>query len=670
MTNRFVSALAKGTALVVAGMLVALLVGLGLGGGAAPLLLVDPGPVVRFGLPLSKALVNLGAALSLGSLGVAAFALSQNSRSFERALLVSAWGAGLWSMAGTATAFFTFLAVYLEPVSIDERFGELLWLYLLETDIGRAWLITVGIAAVVTVLSLVVRSFALVFVTGFVAVAGLWPLAEQGHAAGTANHGAAVSSSFVHAVFAALWIGGLVMIAVIAWSEKPTGRQFHSVVSRYSTIALVSFIVVALSGFTNAFLRIGSLEGLFSSYGALVIAKGVALVVLGAWGVAYRTKLIGGLVLKPHTTTTRVVVRVVAAELFLMGVASGLAAALARTQPPVPQIPASALTQATPAEILTGEVVPPPFEWWRIATEWRLDILWALIVVFGIYFYVAGHLRLAQRGDTWPIVRTISWVSGLLLLGVATNSGLAFYGTYLFSVHMIGHMVLSMAIPLLLVLAAPVTMASRAIQARKDGSRGSREWILALVHSKYLAVLGHPLVAAAIFGLSLVVFYYSPLFEWALREHLGHQWMIIHFVLSGYLFAQALVGVDPSPHNPPYPMRLIIVLATMAFHAFFGLSLISGTGLLAPDWYGAMGREWGLDPLSDQQRGGELAWGLGEVPTLVLAIAVTYAWSKSDDRANKRRDRLVARQGDLELDAYNEMLRKRQLLETKRPNRG
>jgi putative copper resistance protein D len=145
--------------------------------------------------------------------------------------------------------------------------------------------------------------------------------------------------------------------------------------------------------------------------------------------------------------------------------------------------------------------------------------------------------------------------------------------------------------------------------------------------------------------------------------------MTAHFILTGYLFAQALVGVDPSPHNPAYPLRLMIVLGTMAFHAFFGLSLIYGTGLLAPEWYGAMGREWGLSPLLDQQRGGELAWGLGEIPTLVLAIVVTYSWSKSDDRKNKRRDRQADRDGDQELNAYNDMLQARQRAE-QRLNRG
>jgi len=658
VTNRLIPAFTAVGALFLSGLGVALVFGLLAGGGAEPLLLVDPGPTVRWGIPLAKAFVHLGAALAVGSLMVAAFVLSRKAKAFSLALVVAACGAGLMTVASGTSAFFTFMAIYVEPVSIDQQFGDLLWLYLQSTEIGRSWLITMGLSAIVTVLSVVVRSFGGVFAAGVLSVAALWPLAEQGHAAGTANHEAAVSASYAHSVFAAMWVGGLAVMAIIAWSEKPSASQLHGMLQRYSTIALVSFIVVAVSGLTNAWLRVGTLAELASGYGALVIAKTLSLVILGVMGALYRGRLLGKLEEGTQKNFT-VVSRMIAAELTVMGVASGLASALARTQTPIPQIPARDFAQATPAEILTGEPLPPEFTWSKLFTLWELDLLWALIAVFAIVYYVWGHLRLATRGDHWPIARTIFWVSGMLLLIFATNSGLVVYGTYLFSIHMLGHMLLSMAVPLLLVLGAPVTLASRAIAARKDGSRGSREWILVAVHSRYLAVIGHPVVAAAIFGLSLIVFYYSPLFEWALREHLGHMWMTAHFVFSGYLFAQALIGIDPSPHNPPYPLRLIIVLATMAFHAFFGLSIILGTGLLVPEWFGAMGRTWGDSPLVDQQNGGELAWGLGEFPTLALAILVTWAWSKSDDRINKRRDRKADRDGDLELDAYNEMLKAR-----------
>ena len=93
-------------------------------------------------------------------------------------------------------------------------------------------------------------------------------------------------------------------------------------------------------------------------------------------------------------------------------------------------------------------------------------------------------------------------------------------------------------------------------------------------------------------------------------------------------------------------MRLVLLLATMALHAFFGLAIISNTGLFLSDWYGAMGRTWGATPLADQQAAGGIAWSVGEIPTVSLAIIVAILWSRSDAREAKRRDRAADRDGD------------------------
>jgi len=179
------------------------------------------------------------------------------------------------------------------------------------------------------------------------------------------------------------------------------------------------------------------------------------------------------------------------------------------------------------------------------------------------------------------------------------------------------------------------------------------------VHSKVAVVLTHPLVAGGLFAVSLWVFYYSPLFRWATEDHIGHTWMVVHFLITGYLFAQTLVGIDPIPNRAPYPLRLLLLLATMAMHAFFGLSLVTSTSLLLADWYGAMGRTWGMTPLADQQAGGGIAWSVGEIPTVVLAIVVAVMWSRSDARDARRQDRAADRDGDAELLAYNDMLASR-----------
>jgi putative copper resistance protein D len=223
---------------------------------------------------------------------------------------------------------------------------------------------------------------------------------------------------------------------------------------------------------------------------------------------------------------------------------------------------------------------------------------------------------------------------------------------------MVQHMMLAMLVPLFLVLAAPVTLLLRAVPARRDGSRGPREWVLALVHSRWGQFLARPLVAAVLFAGGMIAFYYTPAFEFAVTNHLGHVWMVVHFTLVGYLFANALVGIDPGPTRPGFPQRLLLLFATMAFHAFFGVVLTSGTSLLVADWFGNMGRPWGPSAIEDQQRGGGVAWGIGELPTLVLAITVAMMWTKSDEREARRRDRQADRDGDAELREYNAMLAK------------
>ena len=174
-----------------------------------------------------------------------------------------------------------------------------------------------------------------------------------------------------------------------------------------------------------------------------------------------------------------------------------------------------------------------------------------------------------------------------------------------------------------------------------------------MVHSRALRVLANPVVAAALFFFSLAVFYYSPLFELALRTHTGHVLMMAHFLLTGYLFVWALVGIDPGPKRWSPLLLLVVLFATMSFHAFFGVVMTGSTTVLAPDFFGELRLPWLTDPLADQQRAGAIAWGIGEAPTVALTLMVALAWVRSDRAESRRRDRQADRDGDAELAAYN-----------------
>lgn len=638
-----------------AGLIAALLVG----GGAVPPKLLDPGPIVMWGLPAVKLVANLGAAAMLGSLVLALFGLRAGTRPFELAIDTASVGAAVFTIGSGITAFLTFMAAFNPKLTADRGFGEQFGRYLLELPLGQAWLITTLMGAVITLLLFGWRSWTGTMLTAVLAAASFLPMATQGHSGDVAGHTVAVNAILLHTIGAAVWVGGLLLLVILRQVDgapqpktpKTDARiDLPVLVARYSSLALAAFAVVAFSGVARTVVALGEWSELLSPYGLIVIAKAVALVGLGLFGAWYRRRLIPNLA---GTRQKRAFWSLILGELALMGIASGAAAALARTPPPLGE---QAPAVQTPAQRLTREPLPPELTLERWFTSFDLDVLWIAAVGFGVFLYIVGIVRLRRRGDAWPVHRTIFWMLGLALLLWVTSGPINAYQDYLFSVHMAGHMLLSMAIPVLLVAGAPITLALRSIHKRDDGTRGGREWILWAVHSPYSRFITHPLVAAGIFAVSLWAFYFTDLVRWAMYDHLGHEWMIIHFLISGYLFAMTLIGVDPIPYRLPYAGRLITLIAVMATHAFFGMAIMMQSGLFVAEWFGALGRTWGPTPMEDQYIGGGIAWSVGEIPTLILAVTVAIQWSRSDVRLQRRRDRHADRTGDAELEEYNARL--------------
>ena len=637
-----------GPAILAVSALVTLLAGLVYGGGAEPLLNADPGDLVRWGQPVTTLGVNLAAAGMLGSLVLALFALRAGERPFDIALDVASVSAAVFTITAGARTYLTFLEVFNATPSLGAEFGQLLGRYLLDTEFGRAWGITTLAGAVLTVLIFAVRGWTATLVVAGLAAASLIPMATQGHSGEDWGHNIAVSALALHIIAAAVWLGGLLLLVILR--PQLRAAELSRVLARFSSIALAAFVVVAGSGIARAAVGLLAWENLLSPYGAILAAKVIALAVLGVFGAWYRMRLIARL---GEDAASRRFWALIAAELVFMGIASGAAVALSRTPPPVDtRLPET----LTPAQWLTGSPLPPELTIQQWLTAIDVDVLWLAAVGFGLFFYLAGAWRLHRRGDRWPIYRTVLWVLGLLLLLWVTCGPINAYQDYLFSIHMVGHMLLSMAIPMMLVFGAPVTLAARAIHKRDDGTRGGREWILWAVHTPFSRVVTHPLFAAAMFIGSLWAFYYTDLFRWSLYDHLGHEWMVAHFLISGYLFVQSLVGIDPVPLRAPYPFRLLTLIGVMAMHAFFGIAIMMSSGLFVAEWFGSMGRTWGLPPLEDQYTGGGIAWSIGEIPTLILAITVAIQWSRSDDRLQRRSDRQADRSGDAELHEYNARL--------------
>ena len=629
--------------------LAACLVVIGVGGAAAPAApgLQDPGAVVRWGLPIIRTVHDLSAALTVGLFFLAAVAIPDRaSAALARA---PQWGvaAGItWVVSGLIGVVLGFANIAGTPLGSSgffAQFQRFVW----SVETLREGLISAFLAAIAVTVAAMWSSRRAVLWAGIVSVVAILPLALAGHGASTVEHETAVNGLAFHLVGTALWVGGLGALVLL---RPVLGKWLPIVVERYSKVAAWSLLTVALSGVVSAAVRMSGLSDLATTYGAIILAKVVAIVVLGQLGLAQRTKVIARL--RETPSSAPLFARLIAVELVVMGAAIGIATALARTGNPSLERPAP----ASLAEGLTNYPEPAAPDATSWLTMWRWDWLWGTVAVVAILLYVGGVVRLMRRGDRWPVSRTIVWVLGWATFIWSVCGAPGVYGRVSFSWHMTSHMTIAMIVPILLVLAAPITLIARVESPRKDGTYGPREIVLGLVHSKYVAFWANPIVAGVNFVFGLIIFYYTPLFELALTTHTGHVLMVIHFLLAGYLFAMVLIGVDPGPRKWAPALRLVVLFATMSFHAFFGVAIQSSTSLLAPGFFSIIHIPWIPDPLLDQQQGGAIAWGIGDVPSLLLAMLLVLSWVRSDDAEARRHDRQADRDHDADLTAYNARL--------------
>jgi putative copper resistance protein D len=637
-------------ALAVAAML-ALPLAAVIGAAVTAPVVADPGAFVRWGVLYARVVHDLAAATTIGLLVHAAYLVPETTRTNRRvtATRLAGIAAGLWALAGAAGAIFTMAASIGIPLT-DPAFGQQFTTFAWTYQPTRVALITAAVAAAISLGALVANSRATMAWLSVLAVLGVLPLALAGHAAGATDHGTAVNALAVHLVAVTVWVGGLVGLALLRPLLDATtldGRSdFAVTASRYSTLAGWCFGAVALSGLQSALIRIGPLSDLGTRYGVLLLVKTAALLLLGYAGWRHRRSLLAGL----REGRTAPFVRLVVAELVVMGIAMGTAVALARSAPPVPD---TAVEDPSPAFALTGYPDPGPLTGDSWFTTWTTEWLWLSVAVVAVGLYVGGVITLRRRGDAWPIHRTVVWVLGWAVFVYSTSGAPGVYGRVLFSMHMVMHMVVAMLVPLLLVPAAPILLALRALPARPDKTWGPRELVLQVVHSRVFRAFANPVVAAALFFFSLAIFYYSPLFELALRTHTGHVLMIVHFLLTGYLFTWVLIGIDPGPKKWPPLMLLVVLFATMSFHAFFGVVMTGSSSLLAPDFFQFVRLPWMTDPLGNQHEAGAIAWGIGEAPTVILTLLVAVAWVRTDRAETTRKDRQADRDGGAELAAYN-----------------
>ena len=596
-----------------------------------------PGMLTSMLSALLRLTADITGGLTTGGLAGAAFLTPRRSRTLidnYRDLRLIRPAATVWLIA----------AVLLIPIDAADAGGQPLTKLLTPGAIGYlvqasylpgAWIVAAGIAVTILAAAYLVRGWvSTLLLTGIGIIGLLAPVLVTQVLVGP-NHDFGGDAAMFATPALGIWIGATAALTR-RWRASRPGT---TTIRRHWILAVIAWITWTAGSIIIAAVELAGTPPWAAPTGILFA---IQLLLVAA--------IAGPVLLRRTWFATRIAPAVLLAVLLI---AAGIGVVMARIPPPVYFLPTDG------QQLFLGYQVNTPLTPITLWTAGRVNILFLVIAVAGIAAYAAAVIRLRRRGDRWSNGRTSAWMLGWVSVIITTSSGVGPYSSASFAVHMGLHMSLNMLGPLLLVLGGPITLFLRATTAhRRDEFAGPHEWLVALTHSKLLRVTYNPMYALAVFVGSYYAIYLTPFFDWAMRYHWAHQGMTLHYLAIGYVFYALIIGVDAPPRPLPHIGKLGLVLAAMPFHAFFGVVVMTSDTLLAGTYFQYLDIPWIGSLAHDQYVAGGVAWAAGELPLIVVVIALVTQWAKQDTRQAKRIDRHADRGLDDDYEQYNAMLNK------------
>jgi len=588
----------------------------------------------------SKYLAYLSSFIVVGFLLAFTFLLINKEGSLQEVSLKLRQRASIfalfWFLSSTVFLITTFANI-LDTSFVDALDMTSLQSFVTQVTLGKYLFAQTVAAFFVGYLLLRVRRVIPMMALLLISIIAIAAPALESHSVSGGSHALATGSMLLHVIGLSLWVGGLFALTFIPIDDRKIAIQ------RFSVMALWAAIVVVLSGVVNAWARLNFKDAWDTTYARVIILKSLLAAVLIFIGYLHKKNLA-----QKSEINWAILTRLIGYEVLLMAAITAIGIWLS--------------VNASPDRIVEP-VIPAEPTFARILFAYDPNLFMMGILALAVALYIKGVVILRKRGDSWPVGRTVAFALGISAIDFATSGGLGVYAMYSFEYHMIAHMTLGMIAPIGLVLGAPITLALRTLpQGRTKEERGPRGILLALLHSRYGMIITHPVIALILFDGSLFVLYFTDLFGTLMASHAGHLLMNLHFIAVGFLFFMIIVGIDPNPRRVHHLLRIVILFATMAIHAFFSIALLATTTLVDKGFYAAQGAPWLLgDFLGDQRSGGSVSWAMGEIPIILALVATFIQWMREDAKETRRIDRneerMAAMGEDDELAQYNSYLK-------------
>ncbi|AKA05447.1 hypothetical protein SAZ_25590 [Streptomyces noursei ZPM] len=278
----------------------------------------------------------------------------------------------------------------------------------------------------------------------------------------------------------------------------------------------------------------------------------------------------------------------------------------------------------------------------RLLDSWRLDpyALVLILVLGGLYAW--GVVRLARRGQRWPVARSVAFAGlGLGAVAVATMSGLAVYDHELFWPAAVQNIVLDLIAPLGLALGDPLSLALKVLPPERRTAR----WLRARLSGRLLRFLTFPLVSTVLVLSSELAIYFTPYFPTALRHGPLHELMYLQLLVVGSLFVLPMLSREELlPSWCSHPVRALLVLLDGLVDAVPGIVVMTSGTLIAGGWYASQHRPWDPSLQQDQMIGGGLMLTIAELVGLPFMIAVFAEWVRDERRRTRALDARLDRE--------------------------
>ena len=251
-------------------------------------------------------------------------------------------------------------------------------------------------------------------------------------------------------------------------------------------------------------------------------------------------------------------------------------------------------------------------------SPWRFSVHPSTVIgIIALAVVYQWRVRVGARqgyalGRTKPALMTLALVTLFLSLNGWLHD---LSDSYLFSAHMVQHLVLALVIAPILIMATPGWMLRPALQYRPIAAIA--RWVT------------NPFRTFAIFNVVMCAWHLPPLYNLALTHHPVHIVQHLMFLVAAVLMWWPILSPLPELPRIAYPMQMLYLFLMSIPMSIVAVYIAYADSVLYPT-YAAAPRVWGISPLQDQLIGGLIMWIPGGLFFFAVISVIFFRWQQRD----------------------------------------